>query len=167
MMRVGAMADRFGTVRRWAMLAVAGLVLSGCQTGLGGLVSGEEGPSVGLFASAQDSLLAKGKAYFRAANFGLAEKTFLDVLKKNPADGEAWIGLAASYDRLGRFDLADKAYDRALAAAGRRPEILNNMGYSQMLRGEHAKAQQLFAEAAALAPENKTILANMALVKTL
>jgi Flp pilus assembly protein TadD len=161
-------AARGGLKRNgWMAAVLAAAVLSGCQTGLGDLVSGEGGPSVGLFASSQDSLRAKAKGYFRANNFGLAERTFRDVLEKNPSDAEAWVGLAAAYDRLGRFDLADKSYDKALAVAGRRPEILNNMGYSRMLRGEHDKAQALFAEAAALAPDNQTILANMALVRTL
>jgi Flp pilus assembly protein TadD len=30
----------------------------------------------------------------------------------------AWIGLAASYDRLGRFDLADQAYAAAAKLEG-------------------------------------------------
>lgn len=158
-----------GGGRRLAMLAAvigSSLVLSGCQTGLNEAIFGSDS-SVGLFAAAQDKLRAKGKDYFRDANFGLAEKTFRAVLSKNPRDGEAWLGLAAAYDRLGRFDLADKAYAKAVEAAGRRPEIINNMGYSQMLRGEHGKAASLFAEAARLSPGNATIAANLALVKQL
>ena len=57
------------------------------------------------------------------------------------------MGLAASYDQLGRFDFADRAYDQLLKVAGRRPEIVNNMGYSQLLRGNKKKASQLLNEA--------------------
>ena len=160
------MKSRIGRRATTAAALLAAVLLAGCQSGINEAMFGE-GASVGLFASAQDTLRAKAKSYFRQNNFGLAEKTFQDVLKKNPKDAEGWVGLAAAYDRLGRFDLADKAYARAVEVAGRRPEILNNMGYSQMLRGEHGKAASLFAEAAQLAPNNKVILANMALVKTL
>ena len=52
------------------------------------------------------------------------------------------MGLAASYDQLGRFDFADRAYDQLLKVAGRRPEIVNNMGYSQLLRGNRKKSEQ-------------------------
>ncbi len=40
----------------------------------------------------------------------------------------AWIGLAASYDRLGRFDLADLAYRHAIWLEGENYIILNNRG---------------------------------------
>jgi Flp pilus assembly protein TadD len=54
--------------------------------------------------------LSLGKKYFRTINCGLAEKHFRAAVEKHPRDAEAWIGLAASYDRLRRFDLADRAY---------------------------------------------------------
>ena len=65
---------------------------------------------------------------------------------------------------LGRYDLADKAYEKAVKVAGRRPEILNNMGYSYFLRGERARARKTFEEAARLAPENPVVKANLGLV---
>jgi tetratricopeptide (TPR) repeat protein len=40
-------------------------------------------------------------------NFGIAQQYFRDAVEKAPKNASAWIGLAASYDRLGRFDLAD------------------------------------------------------------
>lgn len=161
------MGARAGGKTLLAGLAVtAALTLGGCQSGIGTAMFGDDA-SVGLFAGSQKAEREKGKAYFRAANFGLAEETFRSVLARNPKDAEAWVGLAASYDRLGRFDLADKAYGHAVAIAGRLPEIVNDMAYSQMLRGEHVKAATLFAEARRLAPQNPVIAANAALVKTL
>jgi Flp pilus assembly protein TadD len=41
----------------------------------------------------------------RASNYGLAEKHFRRAVETHPRDAEG-IGLAASYDRLRRFDLA-------------------------------------------------------------
>ncbi len=58
-----------------------------------------------------------GKRHYRANNFGLAERYFRRAVEKGPGDtsrdAEAWLGLAASYDRLRRFELADRAYAHA------------------------------------------------------
>ena len=50
-------------------------------------------------------------------------------------------GLAASYDRLRRFDLADRAYAQAIRSSAPTPEILNNQGFSYMLRGDYGRAR--------------------------
>ena len=95
---------------------------------------------------------------------GFAEQHFRRAVEKLPRDGEAWLGLAASYDRLRKYDLADRAYREALAIYGPRPEVLNNIGYSFLLRGDLRKARQKFIEAQSKDPENPTIANNIALV---
>lgn len=57
-----------------------------------------------------DEPLRLGMEQFNRGNFGVAQHYFQDAVEKAPKDGSAWLGLAASYDRLGRFDLADRAY---------------------------------------------------------
>lgn len=138
-------------------------LLAGCESMAGIGLSGDD---AGLFSSGVETARQKAKVSFRQNNFGLAEESFTAVLKRDPYDAEAWTGLAASYDRLGRFDLADKAYEKALAVGGRRPEILNNLGYSHLLRGDRGKAGTYFREAAALAPDNTTIRGNLALLES-
>src|SRR6516165_8585638 len=91
----------------------------------------------GLLGNDPKDDLNLGKKQFRAANFGLAERHFRRAVEMHPRDLEAWIGLAASYDRLRRFDLADRAYDQAAKIAGPQAEILNSWGYSYMLRGDY------------------------------
>src|SRR5262245_16592069 len=108
--------------------------------------------------------LTLGKRHYREKNFGLAEQHFRRAVEKAPRDGEGWIGLAASYDRLKRYDLADRAYREALDIYGPRPEVLNNIGYSYLLRGDLRSARAKFAEAQAHDPENPTIANNIALV---
>ena len=108
--------------------------------------------------------LTLGKRHYREKNYGLAEQHFRRAAETTPRDGEAWLGLAASYDRLKRYDLADRAYREALSIYGPRAEVVNNIGYSYLLRGDLRRARQKFAEAQAKDPGNPTIANNIALV---
>jgi Flp pilus assembly protein TadD len=105
-----------------------------------------------------------GKKYFRSANFALAEKHFRRAVELHPRDAEAWVGLAASYDRLKRFDLADRAYRQAAGIAGDTPEIMNNRGFSYILRGDYRRARQILLAAQARAPDNPFIRNNIELL---
>ncbi len=109
--------------------------------------------------------LQLGKKYFRSNNFGLAERNFRSAVEKHPNDAEAWVGLAASYDRLHRFDLADRAYSQAIQLIGATPEILNDQGFSYMLRGDYPRAHKKFEQAAAKDPSNPYIQANRQLLE--
>jgi len=119
----------------------------------------------GLLGSDPNDDLQLGKKYFRSNNFGLAEKSFRNAAEKHPRDAEAWVGLAASYDRLHRFDLADRAYQEAIRIVGPTPAILNNQGFSYMLRGDYARARKKLEDAQAKDPGNPHIQANMRLLE--
>ena len=101
------------------------------------------------------------KKYFRNGNFGLAEKHYRLAVEKTPRSAEAWLGLAASYDQLRRFDLADKAYTSARQLVGDRPSILNNIGYSYILRSDLEKAKHKLLEAYNKDPDNPHIMNNI------
>jgi tetratricopeptide (TPR) repeat protein len=115
-----------------------------------------------------ESDLNLGKRHFREGDFGLAEKYFRRAVEKGIPDArkaaEAWMGLAACYDRLRRFELADRAYARAIEIVGPAPEILNNQGYSYIIRGDYARARVKLNAAIAKDPNNPYILANLELL---
>jgi Flp pilus assembly protein TadD len=118
----------------------------------------------GLLGKDPNDDLSLGKKYFRAADFGLAERHFRRAVEHHPRDLESWIGLAASYDRLRRWDLADRAYDQATKIAGPTPELLNNVGYSLMLRGDYRRARETLLQAQAQDPGNPYIRNNLDLL---
>ena len=66
-----------------------------------------------------DEPVRMGLEQFNRGNYGLSQRYFKDAVEKAPKDVTAWIGLAASYDRLRRFDLADQAYAAGDQAGGR------------------------------------------------
>ena len=119
----------------------------------------------GLVGDDPNDDLQLGKKYFRSNNFGLAEKNFRAAAEKHPNDAEAWVGLAASYDRLHRFDLADRAYSQAIHIIGPTAEILNDQGFSYMLRGDYQRAHKKLQEAQAKDPSNPYVQANLQLLE--
>jgi len=128
---------------------------------------GSEPPAIadpGLLGSDPSDDLNLGKKQYQAGNFGSAERYFRRAVETHPRDAEAWVGLAAAYDRLRRFDLADRAYEQAVAIMGPTPEIMNNRGYSYMLRGDYRRARSTLMAAAAKDPKNPYIKNNLDLL---
>jgi Flp pilus assembly protein TadD len=115
-----------------------------------------------FYLGAEDTQL--GWAHLVSGNYGLAEQHYRRAVEATRQNGSAWIGLAASYDRLGRFDLADLAYRRALRLEGGNYVILNNWGYSHLLRGDYRAARRLLERAELLAPGDPTIANNIAVL---
>jgi len=143
--------------------ALAAMLLAGCQT-----AAIDTTKTTAIAPAAKDISAADldaGKAQFREANFGLAEKHFRKAVELRADNAEAWMGLAAAYDQLGRFDFADRAYDQLLKVAGRQPQVVNNMGYSQLLRGNKKAARKLLDEARAALGPDPVIEANLALLR--
>src|ERR1700726_943064 len=111
-----------------------------------------------------DEPVRMGLEQFNRGNYGLSQRYFKDAVEKAPRDVTAWVGLAASYDRLRRFDLADQAYAAAIRLGGETVQILNDQGYSYMLRGDLNRARRKFAKAYELDPGNPTIANNLELL---
>lgn len=144
---------------RMAMIATT-LLLVGCQTTK---VDKTETASIDALELNPTSELDKGKQQFLDANYGLAEKHFRKAVEQSPENAEALMGLAASYDQLGRYDFSERAYTQLFKVGGRKPQIVSNYGYSKLLQGKNAEARKLFNEAAKKMPSDKRIAANLKL----
>lgn len=141
----------------------AGLALAGCTTAsIDGTKTTAIAPQPTDISEAD---LTQGKEQFRNANYGLAEQHFRKAVELRADNAEAWMGLAAAYDQLGRFDFADRAYEQLLKLTGRQPQVVNNMGYSQYLRGNKKKAKELLLEAKKGMADTVVVDANLALLK--
>src|SRR5215471_11251298 len=101
-----------------------------------------------------DEPVRMGLEQYNRGNYGIANRYFKDAVEKAPRDVTAWFGLAASYDKIRRFDLADQAYAQAIRLGGETVQILNDQGYSLMLRGDLGGARKKFMRAYSLDPGN-------------
>jgi len=152
------------------LLAALTLLVTGCQqTGLTptpivNTVVGQSPEDIKYYRS--DEPVVVGIQRFYEGNFGLSQRYFQDAVEKAPKDATAWVGLGASYDRLGRFDLADLSYAEATKLVGATASVLNNEGYSYMLRGDLNKARGKFEAALKLNPTNPTTVNNLALLNS-
>jgi Flp pilus assembly protein TadD len=146
-------------------LAVLGLLVAACQPSAENRLLQESGMTMEdtkFYPS--DEYIRMAKVNFRNGDYGLAERNYRKAVEVTPKDAEAWLGLAASYDRLRRFDLADKAFERVLQLGYNNAAVLNNAGYSQLLRGDLKSARRFLLKAYELEPENPYIVNNIALL---
>lgn len=174
-----------GAGRATALAAIAMLALSGCSTsavsthgaphaGLGIDNHGNQIASawpaippsdrVGLLGDPSRRQIELGKEAFRGDNFGLAEKHFRKAVELRPDSATGWAGLAAAYDQLGRFDLADRAYDQLARLRGEDARVVNNRGYSYLLRGDYEKAERYLKRAQAIDPLLEEVDGNLHLL---
>lgn len=154
------------TVQRVLASALLAAVLAGCST-MGASFGGRQGdlvdvPGVEFYAS--DQAISEAKAHFRRGNYGHSATLYKRAFELNPKDAEALNGLAASYDRLRRFDLADRAYQQLYKLTGGTATYYNNVGYSYLLRGNLISARTNFLKAYELDPDNATVANNLQLL---
>ncbi len=109
--------------------------------------------------------LAEARAHFRNNDFGYSAALYKRAAELTPGNAEAYVGLGASYDRLGRFDLADRVYASLFKLSGGTAQYYNNVGYSYMLRGKLSLALTNFRKAQAIDPDNLVVANNIQILK--
>ena len=149
----------------WAFVGVFGLMLlmTGCTMGAGRVGAALLPPSD---QRPSDESLYHAKLHYENGDYGLAEKFYRRAVEANHNSIDAWLGLAACYDRLRRFDLAERAYREVVERVGQTPTVLNNLGYHYMLRGDLSKAKRYLLAALKEDPHNPQIQHNLALLET-
>lgn len=100
--------------------------------------------------SADATSMAMGRMLFERGEYALAADAFRKAVRADPDSADAYNGLAASYDNLGRFDLSRRYYELALSRAPEDGRILRNFARSMLGQGDKLAARKLLAEAAAL-----------------
>ena len=160
--------ERGDVLRRvglWVGVGVA-FSLGGCQTFETALAPTEVRRASGTEVLASNELNRLGSQDLASGNFGLAERHFREAVESNAEDGPSWLGLAAAYDNLKRFELADRAYAQAVRIEGETLPILNNIAYSYYLRGDRSRALARFRRALELYPGQQVVLNNIRLVRS-
>lgn len=162
------------TLNRLGGLAIAAtLVLGagGCTTFFAGSsVFGNNAlqvasvPNIGTYTAAGARDAARN--HFRNGDYGTSAAFYKRLVELAPNDPEGYVGLAASYDRLRRFDLSDRVYARLYALTGGTAQYFNNVGYSYMLRGNLTAALTSFRRAKAADPNNAVVANNIQMLES-
>jgi Tfp pilus assembly protein PilF len=135
-----------------ALLASVALLASGCTTdwsnGQTSNYKWTQNPPVQ--ASSQDSY-ALGKKQFAKGLYGMALKNFRVALVREPKSLDRLNAVGATYDKLGRFDLSERYYARALGVDPNSVQTLNNIGYSFLMQKDYVSARYYLNQAAKVA----------------
>ncbi len=155
-------SSRYGV----AALLLTATLLSGCSAaGVGRSSFGSNKLTVAEISDIgsynADRALSEARSHFRNNDFGYSAAFYKRVVELRPENPEGYVGLGASYDRLHRFDLADRVYDSLYKITGGTAQYYNNLGYSHMLRGELNKALGYFQKAEKLAPDSVVVANNL------
>lgn len=107
------------TERSHHILMVLTLALAGCAA-----------PAPELRVRAQPGVaegpagLQHAQLLYARGEYALAIEAYRKIVRFQPQNAMGYAGLALSYDRIGRFDLADRYYQLALALQPRNPDIV-------------------------------------------
>jgi len=94
--------------------------------------------------------LADAKGQLAIGNVGLALEGFRGVARIYPDNAEAYIGMAACYEQMRRFDLAESKYQAALALDPRNATLLGRLAAALDQQGKTDEAAGVRGEIAAL-----------------
>lgn len=122
-----------------------------------------------LLSLAPDDSHVAERAGISALKLGKADlaTSLLDRSTKSAtASWRAWDARGVAADLQRDWATADRAYARAAALAPNEAEILNNQGWSQLLRGDWKAAVGLFDQAAARDPKSQRIANNLELARS-
>ncbi len=161
MSEVGSVVSKYqrAALRVCAISVVA--ALAGCAPQDGELSNSFSGLTTGTTLPHATRMVQEAQLQFSEGHYGLAVDAYSKTVETDPLNPEAWLGLAAAYDQVGRFDQADKAYSRVQELIGPTPSVLNNLGYSYLLRGNLDRSRSTLTAAYRSDPGNPYIVNNI------
>jgi hypothetical protein len=90
--------------------------------------------------------IAEARSQFALGNVGLALESFRKAIREDPRSIEAMTGVAACYERMGRYDLARKHYEAALAIEPANASVLAALAASLDQQGKSDEAAAVRGE---------------------
>ena len=90
-----------------------------------------------------------------------ARRAYELALAAKPDDPDVHHRLAVVADKQQMFGAADDHYDAALRKRPRDPNLLSDIGYSNLLRGDNRRAETILREALAIDPSHKGAMLNL------
>ena len=131
------------------LLVMTSLAAAGCAAAPNGVEIRQIG-GAGARLRAADDPLAAAKGQLAIGNVGLALEGFRKAARERPDSAEAQAGMAACYESMGRFDLAEAKYEAALALAPRNVVLLTALAGVLDRLGRSADAAGVRGEVALL-----------------
>ena len=99
-------------------------------------------------------LMEEGTQLFKDENFADAEQNFLDVIRLNPKEVEAYEYLGEIYIEKREFDHAIETLEYAKQLSPNDDRIAFDLGTVHVQRGDLEKGKRFFEQAVELAPNN-------------
>ena len=91
-----------------------------------------------------------GVAYEEKGDFALAEKEYEKAIKKNREWVIPYLNLGHLYYRQDKLDQAERALREGLRVKGDHPDLLNNLAWVLMEKGQYEQATALIDKAIAI-----------------
>jgi tetratricopeptide (TPR) repeat protein len=104
--------------------------------------------------SSYPELYRRALERMNAQDFAAAEAVYVDLIEKEPRNPSGFIGLAASLIAQGRHQEAITAYNSALELSPDFVEALIGLGSAYSLMQDYERADEYYARAVALEPQN-------------
>ena len=139
--------------RNLSFVVVTAAALASCSVGpqfRAGLPTVRSVPVLAGLAPAES--LARARTYLASRQYGLAIELFRAAGKDQALELDSLNGLAIAYDAIGRADLAQRYFEKALALRGDDPRTRRNLAAFYDASGQPQKRAALLADAVPQAP---------------
>lgn len=144
-------------IKRGIFCVVATMVVTSACTENGKLEIRAIQPALASGKRTVSFRVAEARGQFALGNIALALESFRKAARDDPDSADAYVGIAACYDRMGRFDLSRRNYETALAIAPGDPSLLAALAGSLDLQQLNVQAAKVRSEIGQRLAANATL----------